>query len=237
MYRFFSIFLILSVFTLASCKSAPVITGAESDAEVVYKEGIYYLSKAKYDVAEKKFMKVIADFSYSKYEPYATVALGDTYFYKEDYPSAVEVYSRFVKMRPKHEKTPWAQLQIANSYFAQKPSDFFLFPNPAEKDIDIVDRSVAQYRFYLKNYPEDGNKDKGIAKLEKAELVLIERDLRVAEFYSHKKKCGGVRARLKSISDNFTITTEKNRKRIAKLLAKCPEQPVEKTPVEKTDAK
>lgn len=231
MNRLFVILLAVSIFVLLSCKSAPVITGAESDAEVVYKEGIYYLKKAKYDVAEKKFMKVIADFSFSKYEPYATVALGDTYFYKEDYPSAVEVYSRFVKMRPKHEQTPWAQLQIANSYFAQKPSDFFIFPNPAEKDIDIVDKAVEQYRFYLKNYPDDGNKDKGIEKLEKAELVLIERDLRVAEFYGQKKKCAGVRERLKSISDNFTVTTEKNRKRIAKLLSKCPEQPVEKKDV------
>lgn len=231
MNRLFAMVLVSSIFVMFSCKSAPVITGAESDAEVVYKEGVYYLGKAKYDVAEKKFMKVMSDFSFSKYEPYATVALGDTYFYKEDYPSAVEVYSRFVKMRPKHEKTPWAQLQIANSYFAQKPSSFFIFPNPAEKDIDIVDKAVEQYKFYLKNYPDDGNKDKGIEKLEKAELVLIERDLRVAEFYSQKKKCGGVRERLKSISDNFTVTTEKNRKRIAKLSSKCPEQPVEKKDV------
>lgn len=231
MNRLSAVILVSLIFGMFSCKSAPVITGAESDAEVVYKEGVYYLSKAKYDVAEKKFMKVIGDFSFSKYEPYATVALGDTYFYKEDYPSAVEVYSRFVKMRPKHEKTPWAQLQIANSYFAQKPSDFFLFPNPAEKDIDIVDKAVAQYRFYLKTYPDDGNKDKGIEKLEKAELVLIERDLRVAEFYAMKKKCGGVRERLKSISDNFTVTTEKNRKRIAKLSSKCSEQPAEKKDV------
>lgn len=223
MNRFCVFSLAVSILFISACGSAPVITGAESDAEVVYKEGLYYLGKGKYDVAEKKFMKVISDFSYSRYEPYATVALGDTYFYKEDYPSAVEVYSRFVKMRPRHEKTPWAQFQIANSYFAQKPSDFFIFPNPAEKDIDIVDKSVEQYRQYLKNYPEDGNREKGMQKLEKAELVLIERDLRVAEFYAMKKKCPGVRTRLANISANYSVTTEKNRKRIAKLVSKCPE--------------
>ena len=220
-----SVFLLaVSILFFSACSSAPVIKGAESDAEVVYKEGVYYLGKGKYDEAEKKFMKVISDFSYSRYEPYATAALGDTYFYKEDYPSAVEVYSRFVKMRPKHEKTPWAQLQIANSYFSQKPSDFFIFPNPAEKDIDIVDKAVEQYRYYLKNYPEDGNHEKGVKQLEKAELVLIERDLRVAEFYAMKKKCPGVRSRLDNISANFTVTTDKNKKRIAKLLSKCPVQ-------------
>lgn len=222
MDRFCAFFFAVSILFVSACGSAPVITGAESDAEVVYKEGVHYLGKGKFDVAEKKFMKVISDFSYSKYEPYATVALGDTYFHKEDYPSAVEVYSRFVKMRPKHEKTPWAQLQIANSYFAQKPSDFFIFPNPAEKDIDIVDKAVEQYRYYLKNYPDDGNHEKGVKQLEKAELVLIERDLRVAEFYAMKKKCPGVRARLDNISANFTVTTDKNKKRIAKLVSKCP---------------
>ena len=106
-YRILLVFSVaLTVVFSYSCKSAPVIKGAESDGEVVYKQGLYYLEKGDYVNAENKFMKVISDFSYSIYEPFATVALGDTYFYKEEYPSAVEVYSRFVKMRPTHEKTP-----------------------------------------------------------------------------------------------------------------------------------
>lgn len=224
MNRFFLFFFMSVIVLTGSCKSAPVFSGAESDAEVVYKEGLHYLEKGDFATAEKRFMTVISDFSYSRFEPYATVALGDTYYYKKDYPSAVEVYSRFVKMRPSHEKTPWAELQIANSYFAQKPSNFFIFPNPSERDVETVEKAVAQYKLYFKKYPQDGNSESGLKSMEKAELVLIERDLRIAEFYSRKGKCSSVRSRLKYISENFSVSTDKNTKRIASLLKKCPEK-------------
>jgi len=226
---------LISFALILSCGSAPMIKGAESDAEAVYRQGLYYLEKEDYTSAEQKFMKVISDFSFSVYEPFATVALGDTYFMKEEYPSAVEVYSRFVKMRPSHEKTPWAELQIANSYLEQMPSDFFIFPNPSERDVEIVEKAVVQFRHYLKNYPDDENREKGIKDLERAELILIERDLRVAEFYSKKKKCPSVRTRIKYINDHFTVTTEKNKKRIAQLLKKCPEPETEKTEEKKNE--
>jgi len=212
----------LSVILFSNCSTPPKITNAESDAQVVYLEGMHYLNQEDFDLAEKKFMKVISDFSYSKYESHATVALGDTYFQKEDYPSAVEVYRRFVKMRPRHEKTPWATLQIANSYFEQKPSDFFIFPNPAERDVEIVEKAVAAYNLYLKKYPEDENRKLCLEQLHKAELVLIEKDLRIAEFYAKKDRCPGVHMRLKNIDANFKITTEKNKERIADLLEDCP---------------
>lgn len=214
--------LVMFFLSIFSCSTPPKITNAESDAQVVYLEGMHYLDKKDFEMSEKKFMKVISDFSYSKYEPFATVALGDTYFKKEDYSAAVEVYRRFVKMRPKHEKTPWATLQIANSYFEQRPSDFFIFPHPAERDVEIVEKAVAAYNLYLKKYPEDENKKTCLEQLNKAELILIEKDLRIAEFYAKKDRCPGVHMRIKHINDNFKITTEKNRKRIADLITDCP---------------
>ncbi len=215
----FAVFFTALIF---SCKTAPAFAGAESDGEVLYRQGRYFLERGDFSLAERKFMKVISDFSFSKYEPLATVALGDTFYYRKEYLSALEVYRRFVKMRPGHEKTPWAELQIANSYFAQRPSSFILLPNPSEKDIEVVEKAVAQYRHYLNKYPDDDNRVLGLEKLEKAEGILIERDLRVAEFYRKKGHCPAVRMRLKYISDNFTVSTEKNRRRIAALNARCP---------------
>lgn len=233
MIRIKVIILMLTGLVMFSCSTPPKITNAESDAQVIYLEGMHYLKDGDYEMSEKKFMKVISDFSYSKYEPYATVGLGDTYFQKEDYPAAVEVYRRFVKMRPKHEKTPWATLQIANSYFEQRPSDFFIFPNPAERDVEIVEKAVAAYELYLKKYPEDENRNSGIKQLQEAELILIEKDLRVAEFYAKKDRCPGVHMRIKHINDNFKIATEKNRQRITELLEDCPLKAEKKAETEK----
>ena len=223
MNRYAVFFLMAAVIFFASCKSAPQIVGAESDAEVVYRQGRHFFERGDYNEAEKYFMRVISEFSFSIYEPFATVALADTFFQKKEYPSALEVYRRFVKMRPGHERTPWAEFQIGNCFFEQRPSDFILLPHPSEKDIEVVEKAADQYRHFLRKYPENEYRNSVMEMLERAEAILIERDLRVAEYYRKRRKCPAVRMRLKHISDNFTITTEKNRKRVASLAASCPD--------------
>lgn len=210
------------VLLLFSCSKTPVIRSTESDADKVYQEGLYYLENGDLSNAENRFMKVISDFSYSKYEPFATVALGKTYYQKEEYMSAITVFETFLKRHPNHESAPEALLYKAHSYLAQKPSDFFLLPNPAERDISVVETAVVLYREYLDKYPEDKNRAEGEKKLEEAEGILIEKDLRIAEFYAKRKKCAGVFLRLQHIEGNFKVTTDKNLKRIEELNQKCP---------------
>lgn len=210
------------VLLLFSCSKTPVIRSTESDADKIYQEGLFYLEKGDLSNAENRFMKVISDFSYSKYEPFATVALGKTYYQKEEYMSAITVFETFLKRHPNHESAPEALLYKAHSYLAQKPSDFFALPNPAERDISVVETAVVLYREYLDKYPEDKSRTEGEKKLEEAEGILIEKDLRIAEFYAKRKKCAGVFLRLQHIEGNFKVTTDKNLKRIEELNQKCP---------------
>ena len=223
------IFFLLAAFSavLFSCSKTPVIKSTESDADKIYQGGVFYLEKGDLTKAENRFMKVISDFSYSKYEPFATVALGKTYYKKEEYMSAITVFETFLKRHPNHESAPEALLFKAHSYLAQKPSDFFLLPNPAERDISVVETAVMLYREYLEKYPEDKNIEEGKKKLEEAEGILIEKDLRIAEFYAKRKKCAGVFLRLQHIEGNFKVTADKNLKRIEELNKKCPPKPKE----------
>ena len=139
------------VLLLFSCSKTPVIRTTESDADKVYQEGLFYLEKGDLTNAENRFMKVISDFSYSKYEPFATVALGKTYYQKEEYMSAITVFDTFLKRHPNHESAPEALLYKAHSYLAQKPSDFFILPNPAERDITVVEKQSSFIRNISKN--------------------------------------------------------------------------------------
>ncbi|MBO4699416.1 outer membrane protein assembly factor BamD [bacterium] len=207
---------------LFSCSKTPIIRSTESDADKIYQEGLFYLDKGDLTNAENRFMSVISDFSYSKYESFATVALGKTYYKKEEYMSAITVLETFLKRHPNHELAPEALLYKGHSYLAQKPSDFFILPNPAERDISVVEQAVAVYREYIEKYPDDINMGECVKKLEEAEGILIEKDLRIAEFYAKRKKCAGVFLRLQHIENNFKVTTEKNLKRIEELNAKCP---------------
>ena len=213
---------ILANILLFSCSKTPVIRSTESDADKIYQEGLFYLEKKDLTNAENRFMKVISDFSYSKYEPFATVALGKTYYKKEEYMSAITVFETFLKRHPNHESASEALLYKAHSYLAQKPSDFFVLPNPAERDISVVEKAVVIYKEYLEKYPEDKNRAEGEKKLEEAEGILIEKDLRIAEFYAKRKKCAGVFLRLQHIEGNFKVSTDKNLKRIEELNKKCP---------------
>ena len=207
---------------LFSCSKTPIIRASESDADKVYQEGLFYLEKGELAEAEASFMKVISDFSYSRYEPFATVALGKTYYKKEEYMSAITVLETFLKRHPNHELAPEALLYKAHSYLAQKPSDFFILPNPSERDISSVEQAVSVYREYLEKYPDDKSRNEGEKRLEEAEGILIEKDLRIAEFYAKKKKCAGVFLRLQHIENNFKVTSEKNLKRLEELNEKCP---------------
>ena len=227
------------VMLLFSCSKTPVIRSTESDADKIYQEGLFYLDKGDLTNAENRFMTVISDFSYSKYEPFATVALGKTYYKKEEYMSAITVFETFLKRHPNHELAPEALLYKGHSYLAQKPSSFFILPNPAEKDIAVVETAVSVYREYIEKYPDDKNRDECDKKLEEAESILIEKDLRIAEFYAKRKKCKGVFLRLQHIENNFKVTSSENLERIEKLKVKCPpkskeeyfkiEKPEEKT--------
>lgn len=223
MMKKISFFIVLAnILLLFSCSKTPVIRESESDADKVYQEGMYYLEKGELGDAEASFMKVISDFSYSRYEPFATVALGKTYYKKEEYMSAITVFETFLKRHPNHELAPEALLYKGHSYLAQKPSDFFILPNPSERDIAVVEQAVTVYREYIEKYPDDKNINEGKKKLEEAEGILIEKDLRIAEFYAKKKKCAGVFLRLQHIENNFKVTSEKNLERIEELNKKCP---------------
>lgn len=218
------IIITIALVIMIGCGSAPVIKNAESDAEIEYKTGLVYLERKNYEEAEKAFMRVITEFSFSKFEPFATIGLADTYYGKEEYPSAVEVLKRFLTMRPNHEKADYATFQMGNCFYEQRPSEFFLLPAPEEKDMDVVEKAVEQYRAYKKSYPNGQYKKEAEDQLEKAEGLLISREIKVAEFYKKQDKCPAVNMRLKYIRDNFKVTSEKVLAEMQKLEAKCPQK-------------
>ncbi len=207
----------------AACSSTPVIAGAESEAEKLYRTGAAYLEQGDYEDAQENFLKVIADYSYSKWEPFARIGLADSHFKREEFAAAFEIYKLFLQMRPNHELADWAAFQQGNCTFEQRPSDFWLLPPPEEKDLsDSVEKAAEQYREYLRLYPQGKFMQEAQKKLGEAEAMLLSRELAVAEFYAKKDRCPAVKMRLKYITDHYTITSEEMRGRIKELAKQCP---------------
>ena len=88
------------------------------------------------------------------------------------------------------------------------------------RDYRNIDRPTDVISFAFMD--DDKNRDECGKKLDEAESILIEKDLRIAEFYAKKKKCAGVFLRLQHIENNFKVTSEKNLKRLEELNKKCP---------------
>ncbi len=213
---------ILSVVLLGSCTKAPVISHTETTAEKEYRVGIYYLKHKDYDKAEAAFSRVISDYTYSAYEPYATVALGKVYMERKEYAAASEVFKRFLRMRPDHKLSSMALYLLAKSYWEQRPSSFFMLPNPSDKDLNDVELAARYYRAYLDKYP-NGDEVKVVKKeLSAAEMMLLTRELRVAEYYARTKHCNSTKMRLAYIDKHFTVTSDEVKSRIEKLHKKCP---------------
>ncbi len=208
---------------VAACASEPTITGTESEAERLYRTGVAYLEQGEYEEAQNQFLKVISDFSYSKWEPYARIGLADTHFRREEFAAAFEVYKLFLQMRPSHELADWAAFQMGNCAFEQRPSDFWLLPPSEEKDLsESVDRAAALYRDYLAKYPQGKFVEEANRKLAEAEELLVARDLAVARFYAKKGRCPGVRMRLDHIAARYAVTSAEMKKEIAELEKRCP---------------
>ena len=215
--------LVGTVIVATGCSSTPVITGTESDAEKLYRTGAAYLDQGDHEEAQDQFLKVIADYSYSKWEPFARIGLADAHFRREEFAAAFEIYKLFLQMRPNHELADWAQFQTGNCTFEQRPSDFWLLPPPEEKDLsDSVEKAAAQYREYLRLYPQGKFVKEAEGKLAEAEAMLMSRELKVAEFYAKKDRCPAVKMRLKYIADHFTVTSEEMTGRIKELSKQCP---------------
>jgi len=202
--------------------TTPKIENAESGAEVRYRTGLAYLEDENFIEAEKEFMLVITDYSFSKYESLAHIGLGDTYLKKEEYAAAVEVFKRFIKMRPGHPKSDYALFQIGNSHYLQKPSDFILLPDPSEKDLQTIKEAVSYYKVYLKRYPKGEFVSKVKANLEEAHFLLVSKEFKVAEYYLSQGQCSGVISRVEYIQKNYDMKSDRVKQKLAELLKECP---------------
>ena len=215
-------FLLLLFIGVTSCSKPPIITRAETTAEKEYRIGAYYLKNGDYDNAEVAFMKVISDYVYSAFEPHATIALGQVYLARKEYPAAVEVFKRFLRMRPDHTLSSQALYLLGHSYWEQRPSSFFLFPNPADRDLQEVRAAARYFSKYIKKYPSGTEITEVKKELAEAETMLMIKELRTAEYYARIKKCNATKMRLAYIEKHFTVNSEKVKKRVAALRKKCP---------------
>ena len=156
-----------------------------ADAQAAYEEALLDFRRGDCLVSEPQFREIRREFPYSRFAALSELRIADCLYKDESYPEAIQMYRQFVRARPSHREIPYARFRIAESYYKQVPSGWFMTPPSSQRDQTAARDALIQLRRFVVDYPED------------------DRELYVARFYLRRDAYRGVVARIKGLLASY----------------------------------
>lgn len=188
---------------LAGCQSQPADRSYQGTARFRYESGLEALRDGNFLEAVQQFTIVKNRFAYSQYAALAELRIADAYYEQAKYIESIDAYRTFVQRRPNHPEVPYALFRIGESYFQQRPSDFFLFPPIHEKDLGTTKDALRAYETFLARFPQDQRVDEARARVVEGRRTLADYELYVARFYLGQDRPSSARGRLEAVVAEF----------------------------------
>jgi len=165
---------ILTIFLSSCAKDVPSFK--QGDAEGELKNCIWLLQNKKFEDGVQCLEILKARHPGSMAARDAELAVGDAYFRKKDYLSAVEAYQSFVRLYPTHPKVGYAYYKIGLSYLKESPKAIdrdqtYLFEAERYLKISISRFGDTNYHALAKKYLND------------TRLRLAKREFYIGRFY------------------------------------------------------
>jgi outer membrane protein assembly factor BamD len=85
----------------------------------VLQEALEHYDAGLFTAARDALIDFQKNYPSSFYAPVVELKLADAQYFLSEYSLAIEAYQEFARLRPNHEAVGYAELQIANSHFAQ----------------------------------------------------------------------------------------------------------------------
>ncbi len=179
---FLSITLIACGETSGFWKSTVTPTGS---AEQNYQYGLRELKDSNYQLAEQYFRYVKSNFGYSRWAIPSDLGLCDVDFGREKYIEAIEGYRQFIKLHPKNERVidGYVEFRIAESYYKQIPSDWFMSPPAYEKDQGPVLDAERELGTFVEAHRDSAYYTRAKDLLSETIRRLTDHELFVARYY------------------------------------------------------
>ena len=149
------------------------------------------------------FQRIRSEYPYSRYAALAELRIADCNVIQNNYTEAIRGYRSFVRHRPAHPEVPYARFKIAEAYYRQIPSDFFLSPPPYERDQSPTRNALRQLRRFLLDHPESEHADEAREMVRAALDQLARHELYVAEFYLGRDHPRAAVGRLRHLLDVY----------------------------------
>lgn len=201
MRRFFLFAFVMCV--LPACGARQTDTSYAGTARYRYQQGVQALDDDDYIDAIKHFTFVKNKFAYSKFAALSELGIANTYYAESKYLQAVDAYRTFIQGRPNHRSVPFAMWRIGEAYYAQRPSGFFLFPPPHEKDLAATKDALRALQTYVKRFPKDEHIKDAQLRIAACRRELASHEMYVAKFYLRQERPVSARGRLEVVVADF----------------------------------
>ncbi|MCA9583534.1 MAG: outer membrane protein assembly factor BamD [Myxococcales bacterium] len=133
--------------------------------------------------AEPAFRSIRRKYAYSRFAALAELRVADCHFMEEQFSEAIGAYRQFIRNRPSHAEIPYARFRVAQSFFEQIPSDWFLSPPAHEKDQGSTRDALKQLRRFILDYPDDPRTADANRMVQEAMSLLGQHEFYVAKYY------------------------------------------------------
>lgn len=153
--------------------------------------------------ADPLFRRIRREYPYSRYAALSELRIADCHVIQDQYTEAIRAYRSFIRHRRAHPEVPYASFKIAEAYFRQIPSDFFLSPPPWERDQSPTRNALRQLRRFILDHPDSEYIEEAREMVRDALTLLARHELYVAEFYLGRDHPRAAVGRLRHLLDVY----------------------------------
>ncbi len=202
----------LALFTVCALALSGACAGSKrsktaaygDDARASYEAALLAFRRDDCITATPLFKRVRQEFPYSRFSALAELRVADCKYKEKDFSEAISAYRQFLRGHPSHKQVPYARFRIAESYFKQIPSGWFMTPPSYERDQSATRDALIQLRRYVVDFPKEDRVPEAQRMIEKCLKVLGDHEMYVARFYLRRGAYKGVISRLKGLLASYS---------------------------------
>ena len=194
---------------LVGCASTQAPSAADFAEEVEYHfaRAEHAFDNKDYPRARSLYQQIAKDFPYSQYASLSDLRVADAYYAEKVYSAAAEAYRAFVRLRPRHEKIPYAEFRVVDCFSRLMPRERFFAPPTHERDLTDALVAYREGRRYLVRYRDGEFTEQTREIVQSVADRLAAHELYVAAYYRRRDNFLGAMRRAQYVVANFPEST------------------------------
>lgn len=186
---------------------APNAAAYTDEVEYLNARAEHAFSTKEYLRARVLWQQLSKDFPYSEYASLADLRVADSYFAEKAYAAAAESYRAFTRLRPRHEKVPYAEFRVVESYAKMMPRERFFSPPTHERDLTDALIAYREGRRFLVRHRTTEYFEPAKEIVQQVADRLAAHEIYVARYYERRENYLGAMRRGAYVVASFTEST------------------------------